>query len=69
MRTVRLVPVVMQCACSRFHTPVVRIENGEATVTMLPDNCSHCGASLDTPARIADLIDTARHLITRRVPA
>lgn len=59
----QIVPVVLQCnACGKFHHVSVRFVDDDPIVLKLPDNC-RCGEMLDTPAVIADVIGTARHLI------
>lgn len=57
--------VVLECpnACKRYHHPVVDLTDAaKPVVEDLDDNCA-CGAMLDTPAIVRDLIGTARRLI------
>lgn len=59
----RPIPVVAHCAhCGKFWN--VEVDLSDATnpvVLRLRDNCT-CGASLDTPHMIRDLVGTARNL-------
>lgn len=63
-RVYQIVPVAFQCEhCGTFHHAAIRFDaQGDAVPTKLADNCG-CGASLDRPDVIRDLIGTARNLI------
>jgi hypothetical protein len=57
--------VVVDCPdqCGRYHHPVVDLSDADApTVRQLLGNCA-CGAMLDTPTMLRDVIGTARNFL------